>query len=150
VSLVLQPVVRRGIPEDPAVELKREYAIADVRRRAPRELRLELARTAPLRPDDTAFLAEWVAAAPSAPFALAAMRRLWFETRGPVDQESYAALWPGDPPRDGAAAVRRCERRMRRRRPYDTPAAWSHGRWFFAQDRGPQIAARLDDLGWTA
>lgn len=150
VSLVLQPVVRRGIPDDPAAERKREHAIADVRRRAPRLLGLELARTSTLRAEDTAFLAEWVAAAPSLPFALAAMRRLWFETDDPVDRASYAALWPGEPPRDGAAAVRHCERRMRRRRPYDTPAAWIHGQWFFAQDRGPQIAARLDELGWTA
>jgi hypothetical protein len=38
---------------------------------------------------------------------------------------------------------------MRRRGPYDTPAAWVHGQWFFAHDRGAQIADRLDALGWT-
>ena len=36
------------------------------------------------------------------------------------------------------------------RGPYDTPAAWVHGQWFFAHDRSAQIGARLDDLGWTA
>ena len=46
--------------------------------------------------------------------------------------------------------MRRNERLMRRRRPYDTPAAWVHGQWFFAHDRLAQIAARLDELGWTA
>jgi hypothetical protein len=39
---------------------------------------------------------------------------------------------------------------MRRRGPYDTPAAWVHGQWFFAHDRPEQIAHRLDQLGWTA
>ena len=39
---------------------------------------------------------------------------------------------------------------MRRRGPYDTAAAWVHGRWFFAQDRVEQIGHRLDELGWTA
>jgi hypothetical protein len=46
--------------------------------------------------------------------------------------------------------VRRNERRMRRRGPYDTPAAWVHGQWFFAHDRPAQIAHRLDQLGWAA
>jgi hypothetical protein len=154
VTLVLEPVLRRGIPDDPAVDLKRRHAIADVRRRAPRLLGAPLARTEPLAPEDTGFLAEWVAAAGPGRvrFAVAAMRRLWFETDGPVARSEYAALWRSvvgaEPPTDGAAAVRRCERLMRRRRPYDTPAAWIHGQWFFAHDRLPQIAARLDDLGW--
>ncbi len=84
-----------------------------------------------------------------------ALRRLWFETDGPVDRDAYATLWqehfgtaplaapdPGD--------VRRNERLMQRRGPYDTPAAWVHGQWFFAHDRLVQIGERLDDLGWTA
>jgi 2-hydroxychromene-2-carboxylate isomerase len=154
VALVLRPVVRRGIPDDPALDLKRRHAIADVRRRAPRLLGAPLARTQPLAPEGTAFLAEWVATGGPGrlPFAVAAMRRLWFESDGPVSRSEYAALWGsvvgGEPPPDGASAVRRSERLMRRRRPYDTPAAWIHGQWFFAHDRLPQIAARLDDLGW--
>lgn len=154
VTLALEPVVRRGIPDDPAVDRKRRHAIADVRRRAPRLLGAPLARTEPLAPEDTAFLAEWVATAgpEGLPFAAAAMRRLWFETDAPPSRHEYRALWRSvvgsEPPGNAAAAVRRAERLMRRRRPYDTPAAWIHGQWFFAQDRLPQIAARLDDLGW--
>ncbi len=39
---------------------------------------------------------------------------------------------------------------MSRRGPYETPAAWVAGRWFFAQDRPQQIADWLDQLGWSA
>ena len=46
--------------------------------------------------------------------------------------------------------MRRNEKLMRRRRPYDTPAAWVHGQWFFAHDRLVQIGERLDSLGWKA
>jgi len=151
-QLVLYPVVRRGIPDDPAVDLKRAYAIEDARRLL-RRSDLTLRRTEPLAPGDVAFLAEWVAGAPQGPalvrFCVAAMRRLWLETEGPVDQTDFeplsSAALAGD---RGPAAVRRDERRMKRRGPYDTPAAWVHGQWFFAHDRLAQIAARLDDLGW--
>ncbi|MCW2967611.1 MAG: hypothetical protein JWM71_1383 [Solirubrobacteraceae bacterium] len=155
VDVVALPVVSRGIPGDPAVEDKRRYAITDARRLG-RRAGLALSRSQPLAPQDTAFLAEWVAGAdPSAAvtaFCAAALRRLWFQDDGPVDAGSYAELWrahvatepTGDP-----AAVRRHERRMRRRGPYDTPAAVVGGQWFFAQDRAASIASRLDDLGWT-
>ncbi len=157
VRLVLLPVVRRGIPDDPAVEAKRRYALADAARRAGRA-GLVLTRHEPLAPGDTAFLAGWVAAGPQGPalerFCVAALRRLWFaEVGANVD---FAALWRrelgGDPPPpdEAARAVRRNERRMRRRGPYDTAAAWVHGRWFFAQDRVEQIGHRLDELGWAA
>lgn len=157
VRLLVLPVVRRGIPGDPAVEAKRRYAVTDARRLA-RRSGLTLARPEPVAPQDAAFLAEWAAAGPQGPalvrFCVAAMRRLWFESDGPVRREEYAALWRehlgADPPADGAGAVRRDERRMRRRGPYDTPAAWIHGQWFFAQDRLVQIGERLDALGWTA
>lgn len=119
----------------------------------------DLQRTEPLRAQDTAFLAAWVAGTPPGParerFVLRALEHLWFDKPDAVSEASFAALWQlevgSPPPADdaGAAAVRRTERRMRRRGPYDTPAAWVHGQWFFAQDRGPQVAARLDDLGWT-
>lgn len=157
VLLDLRPVVERGIPDDPAVERKRRYAIADARRLGRRE-GLELSREEPLAASEVAFLAEWVAAAPPGPalrgFCVEAMRRLWFATGGPVEPEEYARLWRGsfgsEPPAGGADPVRRNERLMARRGPYDTPAAWVHGRWFFAQDRPAQIAERLDELGWAA
>jgi 2-hydroxychromene-2-carboxylate isomerase len=156
VRLLVRPVVRRGMRDDPAVPEKRLHAIADARRLAGRR-GLTLSRTAPVDPDDVAFLAAWVAAGPAGPavnrFAAAAARRLWCETDGPVDRDAYAALWTatvgGPPPGEDAGPVRRDERAMRRRGPYDTPAAWVHGRWYFAHDRPAQIADQLDDLGWT-
>jgi 2-hydroxychromene-2-carboxylate isomerase len=159
VSLVLKPVVSRGIPGDPAVDQKRNYAITDTQRRARRLVGLDLVRTEPLTTASTAFLAEWAAAAPQDATALTsfcceALKRLWFETNGLVKEAEYERLWRerfgGKPPADGSAAVRRNERAMRRRKPYDTPAAWVHGQWFFAHDRLAQIAGRLDRLGWTA
>src|SRR3954453_9541546 len=47
VRLALKPVVERGIPEDPAVELKRRYALVDARRLA-RRAGLELSRAEPV------------------------------------------------------------------------------------------------------
>ena len=158
VRLLLRPVVRRGIRADPAVELKRRYAIGDARRLG-RRTGLALARTEPLAADDVAFLAAWVAAAPQGPalqrFCVAALGHLWLETAGPVERADYGRLWrahlgSSPPATGGPRGVRRNERLMRRRRPYDTPAAWVHGQWFFAHDRLAQIAERLDDLGWTA
>jgi 2-hydroxychromene-2-carboxylate isomerase len=158
VRLLLAPVVRRGIADDPAVELKRTYAVQDARRLL-RRSGLALRRTAPVAPHDVAVLADWAATALPGPaltrFCVAALRRLWLETAdGPVRVADYAPLWRaafGTAPPTGAddAAVRANERRMARRGAYDTPAAWVHGQWFFAHDRLPQIATRLDDLGWT-
>jgi 2-hydroxychromene-2-carboxylate isomerase len=142
---------------DPAVDQKRSYAIVDARRLA-RRSGLVLSRSEPLTPADTAFLAEWVAATPQGPgltsFCVDALRHLWFSTDGPVGPSAYEALWRvgvgGEPPlAAGPDGVRRNERLMRRRRPYDTPAACVHGRWFFAHDRLVQIGDRLDSLGWT-
>lgn len=158
VQLVLKPVVRRGIGGDPAVDLKRRYAIDDARRLG-RRAGLELSRSEPLTAGATAFLAEWAASAPQGlvltRFCVEALRRLWFATDGPVDPAGYAAVWReqfgGDPPvAGGADRLRGNERLMHRRGPYDTPAAWVHGQWFFAHDRLVQIGSRLDDLGWTA
>ncbi|MCW3015634.1 MAG: hypothetical protein JWO02_2726 [Solirubrobacterales bacterium] len=153
--LAIEPVVERGIPGDPAVDAKRRYAIVDARRLARRD-GLELARTEPLAADATAFLAQWAAAAPQGAvrtaFCAAAMRRLWCATDGPVQPHEYAALWRelvgGEPPGD-SAGVRDGERRMRRRRLYDTPVAVVHGQWFFAHERLAQVEHRLDELGWT-
>lgn len=145
VRLLLFPVVRRGIPDDPAVERKRAYAVLDAAR-VGRRSGLELRRTAPLRPEETAPLAERIAAMPPGPAAtratVEALTRLWIDAGNP-DRAGVR------PPAGGADAVRRNERRMRRRGPYDTPAAWIHGQWFFAQDRLDQIEHRLDALGWT-
>lgn len=155
--LVVAPVVRRGIPGDPAVQDKRRYALVDARRLARRDGR-ELSRTAPLAPEDTAFLAGWAGAAPAgaerAAFCVAAMRRLWFETDGPVDPAAYADLWRaqfgGDPPAASAGDAHWGEPGMRLRRLYDTPVAVLAGQWFFAHERLPQIETALDELGWTA
>jgi 2-hydroxychromene-2-carboxylate isomerase len=158
VELDLKPVVRRGIADDPAVELKRRHAIVDARR-VGRRTDLVLSREEPLTADATAFLAAWAARAPRGPartgFCVRALRRLWLGSDGPVDPGDYAAIWReqvgGEPPAaDRDDGVRRNERLMGRRGPYDTPAAWVHGQWFFAHDRLVQIGDRLDDLGWTA
>jgi 2-hydroxychromene-2-carboxylate isomerase len=152
--LVVRPVVDRGIPDDPAVELKRRYALTDAKRLAER-LGLELNRAEPWDAIGANLLAEWVACSPQGPtltrFCVEAMARLWFSGEGRPD---LGGLWRkemGDQARiDGAKAVRRNERRMRMRGIYDVPAAWVHGQWFFAHDRPAQIEQRLDDLGWTA
>jgi 2-hydroxychromene-2-carboxylate isomerase len=158
VRLILKPVVGRGIADDPAVDQKRRYALVDARRLG-RRTGLVLSRGEPLTADATAFLADWVAEAEQGPaltrFCIDALRRLWFATDGPVDPGDYAVLWReqfgGEPPAaSGGDDVRRNERLMGRRGPYDTPAAWVHGQWFFAHDRLVQIASRLDDLGWRA
>jgi 2-hydroxychromene-2-carboxylate isomerase len=146
VEVDLIPVVHRGIPDDPAVDRKRAYALVDARRLALR-YGLVLMRHEPLTAESTAFLAAMAASKPEperTAFCVRALHRLWFEGDGAVDHVTYAAD-RGDP-----EAVRQYEGRMRRRGPYDTPAAWVHGQWFFAHDRPAQIAARLDDLGWTA
>lgn len=152
VDLVLRPVVHRGIADDPAVDDKRRYAIMDARRLA-RRAGLTLVREESLAAQDTAFLAEWVAAAEPGPaltgFCVAAMQRLWFESEGPVVPDDYALL-PGAPGAGDPEAVRANEHRMVRSGPYDTPAAVVHGQWFFAHDRLAQIVHRLDRLGWRA
>jgi 2-hydroxychromene-2-carboxylate isomerase len=152
----MQPVIRRGIPGDPAVAHKRDYALLDARRLARRRLGLTLARQSILPAGETAFLAEWVAAGPQGPelagFCSATLGRLWFEEARPVRREELAALWRewlGTQPVPDAGAVRRCEARMARRGPYETPAVWTAGRWYFAQDRPTQICDWLDELGWT-
>lgn len=156
VDLVALPVVRRGIPGDPAVEAKRRHAVADARRRAGRLGRV-LSRTVPVDPDSTAFLAGWVAGAPAGPgvlaFTLDALEQLWFAgDGGPVRPAAFEGLWRrhvGGPPAADEAALRRTERRMRRRGPYDVPAAVAGGQWSFAHDRAAQVVARMEALGWT-
>lgn len=157
VRLVVEPVVERGIPDDPAVSDKRRYAVIDAQRLA-RRAGLELSRTEPLPAKTTAFLAAWAAAAPPGPkrpaFCAAAMRHLWFESDGPVSREPYIALWHehvgGGPPEDRDERAGTSEGAMRRRGLYDTPVALVHGQWFFAHERLDQIEHRLSELGWAA
>lgn len=153
-QLVLTPVVDRGWPDDPATAAKRAYAIVDARRLARTRLDLELARDEPLGADDVAFLAEWVAGAPTDParFVVPALRRLWFTDDAPVRPEAFAQLWReamAAEPDPTPAGVRAAEQRMRKRGPYDTPAAVIGRRWWFAHDRPAQIVDRLDELGWA-
>ncbi len=156
-DVVLLAVVRRGMAGDPAVEQKRAYGLLDAQRLARRRVARPLGRTRPLAPSDTAFLAEWVAGAAQGPaltaFCRATLERLWLSDGSPVAASELLELWRehvgGEPRRDGGA-LRRNEARMARRGPYETPAAWVAGRWYFAQDRPTQICAWLDELGWTA
>lgn len=158
VTLALRPVVRRGIPGDPSLENKRRYAIEDAQRLARRD-GLTLARSEPLQAEQCRFLAEWVAAAPGGAaarrFCAQALRALWFDAHGPeLSPAGYGPLWQvqfhGQPPSAaaGARAVLRNERSMRVHWMYETPAAWVHGRWYFAHDRPRQIGEWLDELGW--
>ena len=155
-DLVVEPVVQRGIPGDPAAEAKRSHALVDARRLARRD-GVTLSRSGPLPAEATAFLAAWAASAPRGPvrtaFCVAAMRRLWCESDGPVEPTQFADLYRehvGSEPPEGAGDAAASERRMRRRRLYDTPVAVVHGQWFFAHERLPQIEHRLDELGWVA
>jgi 2-hydroxychromene-2-carboxylate isomerase len=156
VDLLMKPVLRRGIPGDPAVGLKRRYAIVDARRLG-RRLGLELTRSDPLRAQSTAFLAEWVAESgvrspELSTFCARVMRHLWFETNGEPSREALRAIWLeelGTAPATGRHQTRMNEARMARRGPYATPAAWLAGRWYFAQDRPAAIMEYLDELGWT-
>ncbi len=159
VTLALRPIVRQGIPGDPAVEHKRRYALLDASRLASARLGLELRRSEPLEPEVCAFLADWAAAGPADArarrFCIEALRTLWFEPHPPeLSPAAYAPLWRAQfgsappPAADGEIAVRRNERAMRLHWMYGTPAAWVHGRWYFAHDRPRQICEWLDELGW--
>lgn len=154
VDLIIRPVTRRGIADDPAVQAKREYALTDARRLFARGS-VTMMRQEPLLPEDTEFLAEWVAGVPQSPgaleFSLRAARLIWLEGRKP-DEGELSALWHehfGSPPQPSPGAVRENERLMSRRRMYETPAAWLAGRWYFAHERTGQIAEWLDRLGWA-
>lgn len=154
VRLLVEPVVHRGIPDDPAVEAKRRYAVVDSTRLA-RRAGLELSRSEPLAAGDTAFLAEAAATLPPEErlgFCAAAIRRVWFESDGRVSPESFSDLLQehGRDEAPPASSAIPGERGMKRRRLYDTPVAVVHGQWHFAHERLAAIEHRLDELGWTA
>lgn len=139
-ELVMRPVVRRGIPGDPAAADKRRYALADARRLA-RRAGLTLARTDTPEPERCAALAGRAAALPEperGDFCRSAMRLIWLENGALPFQQSG----------EDAGALRANERRMRRAGPYETPAAVVHGQWFFAHDRAAQIERRIVELGF--
>ena len=77
-------------------------------------------------------------------YALVDARRL-AARHGWALEDCVAAL----PPQPGEETLRRNERRMRRRGPYDTPAAVVGGRWYFAHDRPAQIVDWVEELGWS-
>jgi 2-hydroxychromene-2-carboxylate isomerase len=140
VELVTRPVVRRGIPGDPAAADKRRYALADARRLA-RRAGLTLARNDAPDPEWCAAIARRAAGLPEperGDFCRSAMRLIWLEDGATRLQQSGGA----------AGALRANERRMRRTGPYETPAAVVHGRWFFAHDRAAQIEQRIVELGF--
>ncbi len=147
-------VVARGIPDDPAVDAKRAYAVTDARRLSARD-GVTFVRATTVDPAETSFLARWTVAAPDgAPrlsFVVAAMRRLWCEDVPPTP-DAYTDLFRehvgSEPPLTSGDLP--AEAVMRRRGFYDTPIAVVHGQWFFAHERLPAIEHRLDDLGWRA
>jgi 2-hydroxychromene-2-carboxylate isomerase len=155
VNLVVEPVVKRGIPEDPAVDAKREYAVVDARRLL-RRSGLELSRSAPVDPGEVAIVAGWAASLPAGrlrnDFSAAVMRMIWLESDGQVPVARIESLWreqAGTEPVTEKAGPLEGERQMKRRRLYDTPVAVVHGHWYFAHERLDQIEQRLDELGWT-
>jgi 2-hydroxychromene-2-carboxylate isomerase len=159
-ELELFPLVDRGIPGDPAAQPRRLYSVVDADRLAQRDGR-RLERREPLAAADCAFLAAWTDVArgdPALPtFASAAVTKLWFGSSGPVRREAYAELYRGilecAPPIGEAhwsEALARNAQRLRSRGHWESPAARIDGEWFFAHERLPQIAARLDQkLGRT-
>jgi 2-hydroxychromene-2-carboxylate isomerase len=137
IDLVVEPVVERGIPGDPAVDAKRRFAVVDAGRLAQRYGRT-LVRDEPISAEDAAPLARQAAALQGEErvrYAVEAMQQLWFGASGtplagPEGETSEPAF--------------------KRRRLYDVPVAVVGGEWFFAHERLETIEERLDDLGWRA
>ena len=156
VNLVATPVVNRGIEGDPAVEWKRSYSVVDAARLAARD-GTKFARTTPIRPQETRYLAEWVSAREPesrvTDFAVAAARELWVEGTPASASEVFARLWDEHtgtaPPGPVTERVAANEARMVSNDLYDTPVAMVRGQWFFAHERLERIASTLDELGWS-
>ncbi|MDB5977549.1 MAG: hypothetical protein JWR07_4309 [Nevskia sp.] len=158
--LDLYPLLERGIAGDPAAQQRQLYSIVDADRLLLRSGG-RLSRRQPLASADCAFLAAWTEAARRKPavgtFAAAAAEELWLHSRGPVQREAYAQLHRSilqcEPPADAGqlgTALFGNSRRLRRRGHWESPAVRVGGEWFFAHERLPQIAGRLDELRGTA
>lgn len=155
VDLVALPVVDRGMAGDPSVRWKRDYAVLDATRLAARA-GVVFRRQETISPQAVRYLAEWVSArephAAVTAFAVAAAEAIWVGGTDPSDQNEFARLWEelvgGTPPGPGSGRVAENEKLMAKRGPYDVPAAWVRGQWFFAHERGERIAQTLDELGW--
>lgn len=155
--LLLRPLIARGIDGDPAAAQRSLHAITDSRRLAQRDGR-NLRRNAPLRAADTAFLAEWTAAAQRHPklnqFVSAALIQLWFGSDDLPTPASYAALYqthmgstaPTTSPEQGEQLKKNSER-LHQLGHWESPTAYVAGEWFFAHERLEQIDAHLHSLG---
>lgn len=152
--LHLYPLLERGIPDDPAAQQRRQYALIDAGRLLQRS-DAHLVRRQVLAAAECAFLAVWSEAARDNPavaaFAASAVEELWLHSGGPVRREAYAQMHRRilqcEPPHDTAPwqqALSDNTRRLRARGHWESPAAWVDGEWFFAHERLPQIAACLD------
>ena len=154
--LDLYPLLERGIAGDPAAQQRQLYSIVDADRLLLRGSQ-QLSRRQPLAAADCAFLAAWTQAARRNPavgaFAAAAVEALWLRSSGVVQQEAYAQLHRSilqcEPPADAGqpdTALSGNSRRLRSRGHWESPALRVSGEWFFAHERLPQIAERLDEL----
>ena len=155
-ALDLYPLLERGIAGDPAAQQRQLYSIVDADRLLLRGGQ-RLSRRQPLAAADCAFLAAWTEAARHnsavADFASAAVETLWLHSSGPAQREAYAQLHRSilhcEPPADMGplhAALSGNSRRLRSRGHWESPAVRVGGEWFFAHERLPQIAERLDQL----
>ncbi len=157
VDLVALPVVERGMAGDPAVQWKRDYAVLDATRLAAR-LGIAFSRKETVSPQVVRYLADWVSArephSTLTDFSVAAAKAIWVEGVDPADQAHFVHLWDeivgGTPPGPGSGRVEANQKLMKKRGPYDVPAAWVRGQWFFAHERGERISQTLDELGWGA
>lgn len=154
--LDLYPLLERGIAGDPAAQQRQLYSIVDAGRLLLRG-GWQLSRRQPLAAANCAFLAAWTEAARRnsevGSFAAAAVEALWLSSGGPVQRETYAQLHRSilhsEPPAETEqlhAALSANSRRLRSRGHWESPAVRVGGEWFFAHERLPQIAERLDQL----
>jgi len=157
VELVVLPVVSRGMEGDPAIEWKRKFSVIDATRLAARD-GIRFKRDTIVQPSTTKYLAEWISAREPATavtnFAIEASRQIWVDGVDPADEGHFAELWDrivgGTPPGPGTGRIALNQSLMKKRGPYDTPAACLRGQWFFAHERLDRIAQTLDELGWKA
>ncbi|SEQ90576.1 hypothetical protein SAMN04488038_11281 [Solimonas aquatica] len=156
VQLQLYPLLTRGIAQDPAAQARAQQALIDASRLA-RRVQQPWYRHAALSAEDCAFLAHWCEAArdqsaQQAAFAAEALQLLWQYSEGPLNRQPYAELYRRllhrEPPQAQAcmAALAANAQRLLKKGHWESPALWLAGEWFFAHERLPQIAARLDEL----